>query len=73
MFFSSQISNRANTQLTQGLKKTVNGSMSIPFDVVNINPSTGNTTFEGYSFTNSLVAVAAGATAYDQQKSKCIF
>ncbi|MEK9620424.1 MAG: hypothetical protein VW078_10065 [Flavobacteriales bacterium] len=55
-------------QTLYGLKKTVNGSMSIPFDVVNINPSTGNTTFE--VSTNSLVAVAAGATAYDQQNKR---
>ena len=55
-------------QILYGLKKTVNGSMSIPFDVVNIDPSTGNTTFE--VSTNSLVAVAAGATAYDQQNKR---
>ncbi|MEC8617074.1 MAG: FAD-dependent oxidoreductase [Bacteroidota bacterium] len=48
-------------QTLYGLKKTVNGSMTIPFDVVNIDPSTGNTTIE--VSTNSLVAVAAGATA----------
>ena len=63
--FSSQI---LIGQTLYGLKKTVNGSMSIPFDVVNINPSTGNTTFE--VSTNSLVAVAAGATAYDQQNKR---
>ena len=55
-------------QTLYGLKKTVNGSMSIPFDIVNIDPSTGNTTFE--VSTNSLVAVAAGATAYDQQNKR---
>ena len=63
--FSSQI---LIGQTLYGLKKTVNGSMSIPFDVVNINPSTGNTTFE--VSTNSLVAVAAGATAFDQQNKR---
>ena len=55
-------------QTLYGLKKTVNGSMSIPFDVVNIDPYTGNTTFE--VSTNSLIAVAAGATAYDQQNKR---
>ena len=55
-------------QTLYGLKKTVNGSMTIPFDVVNIDPSTGNTTIE--VSTNSLVAVAAGATAYDQQNKR---
>lgn len=55
-------------QTLYGLKKTVNGSMTIPFDVVNIDPSTGNTIIE--VSTNSLVAVAAGATAYDQQNKR---
>ena len=55
-------------QTLYGLKKTVNGSMTIPFDVVNIDPSTGNTTIE--VSTNSLVAVASGATAYDQQHKR---
>ena len=55
-------------QTLYGLKKTVNGSMTIPFDVVNIDPSTGNTTIE--VSTNSLVAVASGATAYDQQNKR---
>ena len=55
-------------QTLYGLKKTVNGSMTIPFDVVNIDPSTGNTTIE--VSTNSLVSVAAGATAYDQQNKR---
>ena len=55
-------------QTLYGLKKTVNGSMSIPFDIVNIDPYTGNTTFE--VSTNSLIAVAAGATAYDQQNKR---
>ena len=63
--FSSQI---LIGQTLYGLKKTVNGNMSIPFDVVNINPSNGNTTFK--VSTNSLVAVAAGATAYDQQNKR---
>ena len=63
--FSSQI---LIGQTLYGLKKTVNGSMTIPFDVVNIDPSTGNTTIE--VSTNSLVAVAAGATAYDQQNKR---
>ena len=56
------------SQTLYGLKKTVNGSMSIPFDVVSIDPFTGTTTFE--VSTNSLVAVAAGATAYDQQNKR---
>ena len=55
-------------QTLYGLKKTVNGSMTIPFDVVKIDPSTGNTTIE--VSTNSLVAVASGATAYDQQNKR---
>lgn len=55
-------------QTLYGLKKTINGSMTIPFDVVNIDPSTGNTIIE--VSTNSLVAVAAGATAYDQQNKR---
>lgn len=55
-------------QTLYGLKKNVNGSMTIPFDVVNIDPSTGNTTIE--VSTNSLVAVAAGATAFDQQNKR---
>lgn len=57
-------------QTLYGLKKTVNGSSTIPFDVVNINPFTGATTF--VLSTNSLIAVAAGASTYDQQNSRYI-
>lgn len=57
-------------QTLYGLKKTVNGSSTIPFDVVNINPFTGSTTF--VLSTNSLIAVAAGASTYDQQNSRYI-
>ena len=67
-FFISFLSPTLISQTLYGLKKTVNGSMSIPFDVVSIDPFTGTTTFE--VSTNSLVAVAAGATAYDQQNKR---
>ena len=67
-FFISFLSPTLISQTLYGLKKTVNGSMSIPFDVVSIDPFTGSTTFE--VSTNSLVAVAAGATAYDQQNKR---
>jgi hypothetical protein len=58
------------SQTLYGLKKTVNGSSTIPFDVVTINPFTGSTTF--VLSTNSLIAVAAGASTYDQQNSRYI-
>ena len=57
-------------QILFGLKKTVNGSSTIPFDVVNINPFNGSTSF--VLSTNSLIAVAAGASTYDQQNSRYI-
>ena len=57
-------------QILYGLKKTVNGSMSIPFDVVNIDPSDGSTSI--VLSTNSLIGVAAGATTYDQMNSRYI-
>ena len=58
------------SQTLYGLKKTINGSSTIPFDVVNINPFTGSTAF--VLSTNSLIAVAAGASTYDQQNSRYI-
>ena len=53
-----------------GLKKTVNGSPTIPFDVVSIDQMTGVTS--AVLSTNSLIAVAAGASTYDQQNSRYI-
>lgn len=58
------------SQTIYGLKKTINGSTSIPFDVVSIDPFTGNTSV--LMSTNSLIGVAAGATAYDQQNKRYI-
>ena len=58
------------SQTLYGLKKTVNGSSTIPFDVVNINPFSGSTSV--VLSTNSLIAVAAGASTYDQQNSRYI-
>lgn len=57
-------------QVLYGLKKTVNGSSTIPFDVVNINPLNGSTSI--ILSTNSLIGVAAGASTYDQQNSRYI-
>ena len=57
-------------QILYGLKKTVNGSSTIPFDVVNINPFNGTTSV--VLSTNSLIGVAAGASTYDQQNSRYI-
>lgn len=57
-------------QILYGLKKTENGSTSIPFDVVNIDPLDGSTSI--VLSTNSLIAVAAGATTYDQINSRYI-
>ena len=57
-------------QILYGLKKTDNGSTSIPFDVVNIDPLDGSTTI--VLSTNSLIGVAAGATTYDQMNSRYI-
>ena len=47
----------ATSQTIFGLKKTVNGSPTIPFDVVSIDPMTGVTS--AVLSTNSLIAVAA--------------
>ena len=58
------------SQTIYGLKKTINGSLTIPFDVVSIDPNTANSNIE--ISTNSLVAVAAGASAYDQQNNRFI-
>ncbi len=60
----------ATGQTLYGLKKSINGSPTIPFDVVSVDPNTGSTTVE--VSTNSLIGVAAGATAYDQQNSRYI-
>ena len=68
LFFS--ISESVSSQVLYGLQKSVNGSMTIPFDVVKIDPFTGTTSVE--MTTNSLVGVAAGATAYDQQNKRYI-
>ena len=58
------------SQTIYGLKKTINGSLTIPFDVVSIDATTANSNIE--ISTNSLVAVAAGASAYDQQNNRFI-
>ena len=60
----------AFSQTLYGLKKTENGSSTIPFDVVNIDPMTGST--EIVLSTNSLIGVAAGASTYDQLNSRYI-
>ena len=57
-------------QTLYGLKKTENGSSTIPFDVVSIDPMTGST--EIVLSTNSLIGVAAGASTYDQLNSRYI-
>ena len=57
-------------QILYGLKKTENGSTTIPFDVVNIDPLDGSTSI--ILSTNSLIGVAAGATTYDQMNSRYI-
>ena len=57
-------------QILYGLKKTENGSTTIPFDVVNIDPLDGSTSIA--LSTNSLIGVAAGATTYDQMNSRYI-
>ena len=58
------------SQTIYGLKKTINGSLTIPFDVVSIDPNTASSNIE--ISTNSLVAVAVGASAYDQQNNRFI-
>ena len=57
-------------QILYGLKKTENGSSTIPFDVVTIDPMSGST--EIVLSSNSLIAVAAGASTYDQQNRRYI-
>ena len=57
-------------QILYGLKKTENGSTTIPFDIVNIDPLDGSTSI--VLSTNSLIGVAAGATTYDQMNSRYI-
>ena len=57
-------------QILYGLKKTENGSTTIPFDVVNLDPLDGSTSI--ILSTNSLIGVAAGATTYDQMNSRYI-
>ena len=57
-------------QILYGLKKTENGSSTIPFDVVDIDPFDGSTSI--VLSTNSLIGVAAGASTYDQMNSKYI-
>ena len=63
-------SSNAFSQTLYGLKKTENGSSTIPFDVVHIDPMTGST--EIVLSTNSLIGVAAGASTYDQLNSRYI-
>jgi hypothetical protein len=63
-------SSDAFSQTLYGLKKTENGSSTIPFDVVHIDPMTGST--EIVLSTNSLIGVAAGASTYDQLNSRYI-
>ena len=63
-------SGAAFCQILYGLKKTENGSSTIPFDVVTIDPMSGNT--EIVLSSNSLIGVAAGASTYDQQNSRYI-
>ena len=60
----------AFSQTLYGLKKTENGSSTIPFDVVYIDPMTGST--EIVLSTNSLIGVAVGASTYDQLNSRYI-
>ena len=64
------IANSSKAQTLYALKKTVNGSFTIPFDIVSVNPFTGSTSI--LQSTNGLVAVAAGATAFDQQNRRFI-
>ena len=59
-----------SSQTLFGLKKTVNGSTTIPFDVVSIDAMTGSSAV--VLGTNSLIGVAAGATTYDQQNRRYI-
>lgn len=56
-------------QILYGLQKP-NGNINAPFDIISINPFTAATT--SLFSTNSLSAVAAGATAYDQQNERYI-
>jgi hypothetical protein len=56
-------------QILYGLQKP-NGNFNLPFDVVSVDPFTGTST--SLFSTNSLSAVATGATAYDQQNERYI-
>ena len=56
-------------QILYGLEKP-NGNINLPFDVVSVDPFTAVST--SLFSTNSLSAVAAGATAYDQQNERYI-
>lgn len=56
-------------QILYGLEKP-NGNINAPFDIVSVDPFTGIST--SLFSTNSLSAVAAGATAYDQQNERYI-
>ena len=56
-------------QILYGLEKP-NGNLNAPFDIVSVDPFTGVST--SLFSTNSLSAVAAGATAYDQQNERYI-
>ena len=57
-------------QILYGLKKTENGSSTIPFDVVSINPLNGSTSI--VVSTNSLIGVASGASTFDQLNNRYI-
>lgn len=70
LLFSLIFSTTSNAQILYGLKKSVAGSPTLPFDIVSIDPFTASTTT--LFSTNSLTAVAAGATAYDQQNQRFI-
>ena len=65
--FSSQI---LIGQTLYGLKKTVNGNMSIPFDVVNINPSNGNTTFKVSTNSHSSCSCRSNCIRSTKQNAK---
>ncbi len=60
----------AHAQILYGLSKDITGSMTLPFNITSIDPFTGTTT--PLFSTNSLIAVAAGATTYDQENQRYI-
>lgn len=60
----------AQAQIVYGLTKSVSGSMTIPFDITSIDPLTGVIT--PLFSTNSLIGVAAGASAYDQKNQRYV-